>query len=113
MVYEIEIYETANGKCPYLDWLDGLKDVQGRAIVRVRVDRLKLGNFGDCEPVGEGVRELKIHFGPGYRVYFGQIGKKCVLLLSGGSKGAQAKDIVKAKEYFDDFKRSEENHGKK
>ena len=77
------------------------------------MDRLKLGNFGDCNSVGEGIRELKLDFGPGYRVYFGQIAKKCVLLLVGGSKRTQAKDIAKAKDYFDDFNRSEENNGKK
>lgn len=67
-----------------------------------------MGNFGDCEPVGDGISELKINFGPGYRVYFGKIGKTCVLLLVGGSKRSQQGDIEKAKEYFEDYKTREE-----
>lgn len=111
--YEVEIYEIDIGKCPYSEWLNALKDIQGRAKIRTRIDRLKLGNFGKCDPVGEGIRELKIDFGPGYRVYFGQIGTKCVLLLCGGSKKGQSNDIDKAKEYFEDFKKSGEIYGKK
>lgn len=111
--YEVEIYETDHGKCPYLEWLDALKDIRGRAKIRTRIDRLKLGNFGQCEPVGDGVRELKIDFGPGYRVYFGQVGTRCILLLCGGSKKRQSGDINKAKEYFEDFKKSGEFYGKK
>ena len=85
MEYEVEIYE---------------------------MDRLKLGNFGKCDPVGEGIRELKIDFCPGYRVYFGQIGTKCILLLCGGSKKRQSGDIDKAKEYFEDFKNNGGTYGK-
>ena len=62
-----------------------------------------MGNFGQCEPVGEGVFELKIDFGPGYRVYFGKIGAKCILLLCGGDKSSQKNDIQKAKTYFKDY----------
>lgn len=62
-----------------------------------------MGNFGQCEPVGEGVFELKIDYGPGFRVYFGIIGAKCVLLLYGGDKSTQRSDIVKAKTYFKDY----------
>lgn len=112
MQYEIKIYEASTGKSPYLEWLDTLKDLQGRAKIRVRIERLKLGNLGNCESVGDGVRELKIDFGPGYRVYFGQIGKQCVLLLCGGSKRAQSSDIEKAKEYFEDFKKNGEPYVK-
>jgi putative addiction module killer protein len=74
-------------------WFDGLKDTKGRFRVQARIDRAELGNFGDCEPVGEGVSEMRIHFGPGYRVYFAQRGAVIVLLLVGGDKSTQAKDI--------------------
>ena len=77
-------------------WFDGLKDTKGRFRVQARIDRAELGNFGDCEPVGEGVSEMRIHFGPGYRVYFAQRGAVIVLLLVGGDKSTQAKDIKAA-----------------
>jgi putative addiction module killer protein len=111
--YEIEIYQTSLKKRPYSEWLNELSDLQARAKIRVRIDRVKLGNFGDCDPVGSGVSELRIHFGPGYRVYFGKIGDTCVLLLCGGTKRRQSADIEKAKEYFEDYKKRGESHAKK
>lgn len=77
-------------------WFDGLKDTKGRFRIQARIDRAELGNFGDCEPIGEGVSEMRIHFGPGYRVYFAQRGSLIVLLLVGGDKSTQAKDIKAA-----------------
>lgn len=77
-------------------WFVGLKDIKGRFRIQARIDRAELGNFGDCEPVGEGVSEMRIHFGPGYRVYFSQRGAVLVLLLVGGDKSSQAKDIKAA-----------------
>jgi putative addiction module killer protein len=77
-------------------WFDGLKDTKGRFRIQARIDRAELGNFGDCEPVGEGVSEMRIHFGPGYRVYFAQRGSLIVLLLVGGDKSTQAKNIKAA-----------------
>jgi putative addiction module killer protein len=77
-------------------WFDGLKDTKGRFRIQARIDRAELGNFGDCEPAGEGVSEMRIHFGPGYRVYFAQRGLLIVLLLVGGDKSTQAKDIKAA-----------------
>jgi len=71
---ELREYLTFDGKCPFGDWLESLKDVKARAIIRVRLNRLRIGNFGDCKFIGEGVYELKIDFGSGYRVYFGQDG---------------------------------------
>jgi putative addiction module killer protein len=71
-----------------------------RARIRVRLNRLRLGNFGDCKPVGEGVIELRMPIGPGYRVYLGQDGDTLVILLCGGDKQTQVRDIVKAKEYW-------------
>ncbi len=77
-------------------WFDGLRDERGKAAVRVRLRRAEEGNFGDCEPVGEGVSEMRIHYGPGYRVYFRRAGIEIVILLAGGDKSTQAKDIRKA-----------------
>lgn len=74
-------------------WFVGLKDTKGRFRIQARIDRAELGNFGDCEPVGEGVSEMRIHYGPGYRVYFAQHGALIILLLVGGDKSSQAKDI--------------------
>ena len=77
-------------------WFEELKDTKGRFRIQARIDRAELGNFGDCEPVGEGVSEMRIHFGPGCRVYFAQRGSLIVLLLVGGDKSTQAKDIKAA-----------------
>jgi len=80
----------------YAKWLDGLKDIRARARVLVRVERLAAGNPGDAEPVGEGVSELRINYGPGYRVYYKQQGRELVILLAGGDKGSQSRDIKTA-----------------
>ena len=77
----------------FADWLDGLRDIQARARVQARIERLSAGNPGDVEPVGEGVSELRINYGPGYRVYFKQRGRELIILLAGGDKSTQAKDI--------------------
>jgi putative addiction module killer protein len=88
---------TLNKTEEFDSWLDGLKDLRGRAKVLVRIRRAELGNFGDCEPVGEGVSEMRIDFGPGYRIYIGQEGRVAYLLLCGGDKSTQAADIKHAK----------------
>jgi putative addiction module killer protein len=77
-------------------WLDGLHDVRARARVQVRIERLAAGNAGDVEPVGEGVSELRIDYGPGYRVYFTKHGREVVILLAGGDKRTQSADIKTA-----------------
>ena len=77
-------------------WLAALKDKQGRARIVHRIRSAEHGNFGDCEPVGEGVSEMRIHVGPGYRVYFTQKGMDIVILLAGGDKSRQARDIQEA-----------------
>ena len=79
-------------------WFDCLKDRRGKARIQARIDRLELGHFGDVSPVGEGVSELRIFYGPGYRVYFVKQDQVCILLLSGGDKDSQKTDIVKAKQ---------------
>lgn len=88
----IEIRKTA----VFVQWLDDLRDIQARARVQARIERLGAGNPGDVEPVGEGVSELRINYGPGYRVYFKQRGQELIILLAGGNKSTQAKDIKAA-----------------
>ena len=80
----------------FAQWLDGLRDVRARARVQVRIERLAAGNAGDVEPVGEGVSELRIDYGPGYRVYFKRHGREVVILLAGGDKRTQSADIKTA-----------------
>lgn len=80
----------------YVKWLDGLSDIRARARVLARVERLAAGNPGDVEPVGEGVSELRINYGPGCRVYYKQQGHELVILLAGGDKNSQSRDITAA-----------------
>ncbi len=80
----------------FAKWLDGLRDLRARARVMARIERLAAGNPGDARPVGEGVSELRIHYGPGYRVYYIQHAQRLVVLLAGGDKKTQAKDIKTA-----------------
>ncbi len=80
----------------FAEWLDGLRDIQARARIQARIERLAAGNPGDVEPVGEGVSELRINYGPGYRVYFKRRGQELIILLAGGDKSTQAKDIKAA-----------------
>jgi putative addiction module killer protein len=82
----------------YAEWIDNLRDQQARARILVRVERLAAGNPGDVKPVGSGVSELRVHFGPGYRVYFTQRGQDIVILLAGGDKSSQTADIQTALE---------------
>lgn len=82
----------------FSNWFKSLRDRRAKARIQARIDRIELGNFGDVATVGEGVRELRIHYGPGYRVYFVQRGSVVVVLLSGGDKSSQNSDIKKAKE---------------
>ena len=110
---DIEIYETSSGKRPFETWFEDIREIHTRAKVLTRLDRLKLGNFGDCKGVGDGVSELRLHYGPGIRVYYAKIGNKVILLLCGGDKGSQTKDIDKAKEYLKDYQLREKNYGKK
>jgi putative addiction module killer protein len=78
-------------------WLKGLRDTRAKAKILVRIERLAHGNPGDVAPVGDGISELRVHFGPGYRVYFRQVGTRIVVLLCGGDKDTQTTDILRAK----------------
>ena len=102
---EVYRYQTADGKEPLTEWLQLLKDKRAQAKVRIRLMRLVAGMFGDCEPVGDGVLELREHLGAGYRVYFGQHGQTIVILLCGGTKKSQVADIKTARKYWIDWKR--------
>jgi putative addiction module killer protein len=103
-VIELRYYQTADGEKPFVGWLGRLTDEAARSRIQVRLTRLALGNFGDCEPVGGGVMELRIDWGPGYRVYCARLGQVIVLLLCGGDKRTQQRDIERAKKYFKDYK---------
>ena len=89
----IEVRKTQH----FSRWFESLKDRRAKARIQARIDRVETGNLGDSKPVGEGVSELRIHYGPGYRVYFVQRGTTIVILLSGGDKSNQKSDISKAK----------------
>lgn len=80
----------------FVAWLDDLRDIRARAKVLVRIERLAMGHSGDASPVGEGVSDLRIHYGPGYRVYFTQQGQLLTILLLGGDKSSQSRDIKRA-----------------
>ncbi|OGT35197.1 MAG: addiction module killer protein [Gammaproteobacteria bacterium RIFCSPHIGHO2_12_FULL_37_14] len=97
-------YITSSGKIPFLEWLNNLKDPHTRLRIRRRLDRLELGNLGDCKSVGEGVLELRFSFGPGYRIYFAELDNIIAILLCGGNKSSQKKDIKIAKLYWQDLK---------
>ncbi|MDP3420317.1 MAG: type II toxin-antitoxin system RelE/ParE family toxin [Thiobacillus sp.] len=94
-----------NGEEPFTEWLQSVRDKVAQARIRIRLRQVEAGNLGDCEPVGGGVTELRVHVGAGYRVYCGQHGKTMVVLLCGGNKGSQAADIKRAKAYWADWKR--------
>lgn len=101
---ELIIYESIDGLFPFEEWLSHLRDIAGRAVIRKRLNRVRLGNLGDAKSVGDGVLELRIDFGPGYRVYFSEDGPRIVVLLCGGDKATQAKDIEQAKSYLKNYR---------
>jgi len=104
-MYELLHYVNDKGVDVFQGWLDALRDRTARVAVQRRVDRLIRGNFGDCKPCREGVWELRIDVGPGYRVYYAQVGKAILLLLTAGDKRTQSADIDRAVNYFIDYRR--------
>ena len=100
----IQKYITPEGRCPFDDWRFQLHDRKARAIIDARLLRVMQGNLGDWKFVGDGVRELRIDFGPGYRLYFAEDGKTLIILLSGGSKSTQAKDIKAAQNHWSEYR---------
>ena len=95
--YTLLLYETATGEVPFEAWLRGLRDPQARARIRSRLARVRLGNVGDAHAIGSGLRELRIDYGPGYRVYYAHSGTATLLVLCGGDKTTQTADIRDAR----------------
>ena len=91
---ELQFHRTQNGREPFTEWFESIRDQKTLTRIRGRLDRLESGNFGDCQSVGNGVFELRLHFGQGYRIYFGEVDRTIVLLLCGGDKSSQTRDIA-------------------
>jgi putative addiction module killer protein len=100
---EIKKLELQNGLVPFDEWFDSLRDKKMQAAVDARLARVRAGNFGDCKSVGSGVFELRISFGPGLRVYYGLHGQKIVVLIGGGDKRSQSRDIRRAQQLWQQF----------
>ena len=101
---ELRRYLTASGRDVFGEWLIGLRDMRTRAKILARLDRFAVGNFGDCKALRGGLCELRVNWGPGYRVYYALVGRRCVLLLCGGDKNKQSSDIRRALEYLEDYR---------
>lgn len=99
----LTLYVMAQGNVPFDDWLESLRDAQAKKRIDARLARVEAGNLGDAKSVGEGVSELRIDYGPGYRVYFGQDELQIVFLLCGGTKKTQTADIKQAKAYWENY----------
>jgi putative addiction module killer protein len=93
------------GRYPFSEWLSGLRDKMAKTRIDLRLHQIESGNLGDAKPVGEGVIELRIHVGAGYRVYCGRRGQTWIILLCGGDKNSQSKDIARARALWEDWKR--------
>lgn len=104
---EIEFYTTQNGRTPFTEWFESLRDERIRGRIEARLMSLESGNFGDYKSVGEGVFELRLHIEKGYRIYFALVDNMIVLLLCGGDKSSQQRDIERAKTYWRDFKETQ------
>lgn len=102
---ELVLYKQDDGSCPFNEWYDSLRDKKAQSRVATRLFNVKAGNLGDCASVGEGVIELRVHMGAGYRVYCGRSGTSLVILLCGGDKSSQSKDIQRARAFWADWKR--------
>jgi putative addiction module killer protein len=109
-VIEVRHYVTRTGKDVFDDWLTQLADVRAQAKIATRINRLAAGNFGDSKALRQGLCELRIDWGPGYRIYFAMIGELCVLLLCGGAKRKQSSDINRALEFLKDYKERTGTH---
>jgi putative addiction module killer protein len=107
-VYEIRRYRTSKGQVVVTDWLQGLRDIKGRIAIDRRILRMELGNLGDRKFCRDGVWEMRIDFGPGYRVYYAHDGARIIVLLCGGAKRTQSADIDRACEYWQDWQRRTE-----
>jgi putative addiction module killer protein len=102
---ELVRYQHEDGREPYTEWFRSIRDEMAKVRIAARLRQIESGNLGDWKPVGEGVTELRIDVGAGYRVYCGRHGQQCVILLCGGDKSSQAKDIARAKTLWAEWKR--------
>ena len=105
MTFKVFDYLADDGHDPFKEWIGNLQDRQARARILLRIQRMATGNFGDCKPIAEGVWELRIDHGAGYRVYYARAGEKLVIILAGGDKRRQQADINTALEYWKNWKR--------
>ena len=101
---ELQFYRTSNGHEPFAEWFNTIRDTQTRTRIQRRLVRLEAGNFGDYHVIGNGVFELRLHFGAGYRIYFSKPDNIRVLVLCGGDKSTQSRDIERAKNYWLEYK---------
>jgi putative addiction module killer protein len=101
---DVRRYVTTAGRDVFGEWISGLRDARTQAKIVACVDRLALGNFGGCKSLGAGLYELRINWGPGYRVYYALVGRTHVLLLCAGDKRSQSSDIQRARDYFKDYR---------
>lgn len=102
--FQVELFVDRNGRCPFENWFANIRDQRTRAVVKSRINRLRLGNFGDCKKLLPGIFELRVDFGPGYRIYFSMISKNVVLIISGGAKKTQIRDIEQARKYWLEYR---------
>ena len=100
----LQVHRTSKGREPFTEWFESIQDTKTQTRIEARLNSIKYGNFGDCQSVGAGVFELRLHFGAGYRIYFGAVDNTIVLLLCGGDKSSQARDIGRAKAYWLEYK---------
>lgn len=100
----LEYFQTSTGRVPFNEWFEAVRDRTTRNRIASRLTSLRFGNFGDCHSVGGGVFELRFHFRPGHRIYFSEVGNTIVLLLCGGDKSRQDRDIARAKTYWQEYK---------
>ena len=101
---DLQVHRTSSGREPFTEWFESIQDRKTQTRIEARLNSIKYGNFGDYQSVGDGVFELRFHFGPGYRIYFGLVDNTIVLLLCGGDKSSQTRDIVRAKAYWVEYK---------
>lgn len=101
---QVVFYETQDRRIPFDEWLNSIRDIRTKTVITTRVRRIKLGSLGEYKSVGKGVCELKIDYGSGYRIYFGQVGNTIVVILCGGDKSSQSDDILIAQKYWKDYR---------
>ena len=100
----IQYYTASNGKTPVLEWLDRIKDIATQSRIEHRLERISLGHYGDYKTIGAGLAELRLDFGPGYRMYFSEQADDIVMFFSAGNKSTQARDIAAARAYLKELK---------